>query len=84
MPPVPQARPGDKPGTQKATEIIHDIAWLQEVLVGLGARTTILSNDGVFREAFPGADHATLVRDGLASLASQGSTPRTETPAVNK
>ncbi len=85
--PVPLARPGDKPGTQRSTELVHDIAWLQEVLVALGARGKVLSNDGVLKEAFPHVDAAALARDELASLSAPAPAPTAptgETAVVNK
>lgn len=65
LPPVPQARPGDKPGAQRQTAKVHEIAWLQEVLVALRVREKVVSADGVFRAAFPGLDHARLGANGL-------------------
>jgi NADH-quinone oxidoreductase subunit G len=76
LPAVPQARPGDKPGTQRHTETVNDIAWLQEVLVALKARERVVSADGVFREAFPGYDHARVGANGLVfATPPDGSVP---------
>jgi NADH-quinone oxidoreductase subunit G len=34
-----------------------DVAWLQDVLVALGARPTAISAEGVFKSAWPGLDY---------------------------
>jgi NADH-quinone oxidoreductase subunit G len=85
LPPVPAARPGDKPGTQRQTHKVGDLVWLQEVLVGLRVRERVLSTDGVFREAFPGLDHARLGANGLVFGAAEAAPSATApAPAGNK
>jgi NADH-quinone oxidoreductase subunit G len=65
LPPVPQARPGDKPGSQRTTPKVSEVAFLQELLVSLKARERVVSTEGVFREAFPGLDYARVGANGL-------------------
>lgn len=81
LPPVPPARPGDKPGTQRPTQKTHDVAWLQELLVGLRVRERVLSTEGVFREAFPGLDYARVGANGLVFGTAPGSAPEAAAPA---
>ncbi len=45
---------------------VSDASWLQEVLVHLGARKTVVSAEGVFREAFPGMDYGKVGNMGSA------------------
>lgn len=85
LPPVPPARPGDKPGTQQATHKVSDVAWLQEVLVSMRLRERVLSSEGVFREAFPGVDHARVAPNGLVFGTAPAAAPAAApAPAGNK
>lgn len=51
VPPPGQARP--------------DVSWLQELLVAIGARSSVLSAEGVFREALPGYDYGAVGSQGV-------------------
>jgi NADH-quinone oxidoreductase subunit G len=52
-----------------------DVAWLQEVLVGLGRRKSALSAEGLFREAFPGLDFQKVGARGVHLADALASTP---------
>jgi NADH-quinone oxidoreductase subunit G len=55
-----------------------DSSFLQELLVALGVRKSVVSSEGIFREAFPGLDYRTVGEQGSLLPAA----PTSSGPAV--
>jgi NADH-quinone oxidoreductase subunit G len=47
-------------GVEPPVQAKPEVEWLQEALVALGERPSVLSAEAVFREAFPGLDYGKL------------------------